>query len=259
MALSVHHIPYKALSRCSIEELAAEQAARDRRACRITGGVSFARKESTDEKSVARLAIVNLLTLDQMPGPISILTMPGMGWHFEGKLLKQRDPKWRDQPWAPNTRFICVENDRLVYYAATTTMPGKHTMLRTLERPIYAERAIGNGIVDRFVFANVDDVIAGDERFDVAWLDYTGPLTVERLRLIERFYRRCVNSTLIVTSLKARWNKDTDRAVRRHGGYCEWAVSPFDDSVGLHAIEYQDGASPMFQFACRKPSVPAGA
>jgi hypothetical protein len=66
-----------------------------------------------------------------------------------------------------------------------------------------------------------------------------------------------VRSTLIVTTLKARWNQETDRAVRKHGGYCEWAVSPFHDQIGLHAIEYQDGASPMFQFACRKTSAAA--
>jgi hypothetical protein len=255
MALAVHHIPYKALGRCGVEELAADQAARNRREAQLTGGVSFARKEFTSEKGAARREIRHLLTTQQMPGPISVLSMPGLAWTFEYDVLAQRDSGWTKTRDVQRTRFFCVENDRYVYYSAATKMPGsKHKMtVRTLERPAYAETAIGNSAIGCFAFANVDDLMAeGRETFDVAWLDYTGPLTVDRLKLIERFYRDNVRSTLIVTSLKARWNKDTDRAAQRHGGYCEWAVAPFGDSIGLHAIEYQDGPSPMFQFACRK-------
>lgn len=255
MALAVHHIPYKAVTRCNVEELAAEQEARNRRQSRLTGGVSFARKEFGDEKKVARREIMRLLTTESMPGPISVLCMPGIAWTFEADLLAQREPGWTKTLQKRLTQLVCVENDRYVYYSATTKMLGSRhgAMLRNLERPQYAECVIGNGIVDRFVFANVDDLLAdGDEQFDVAWLDYTGPLTAHRLQLIERFYRERVRSTLIVTALKARWSKETERAARRHGGYCEWAVSPFANEIGLHAIEYQDGPSPMFQFACRK-------
>jgi hypothetical protein len=253
MSLAFHRIPYKPLRRCGVEELAAEQAARDRRELRLSSGVSFARKEEASEKNAARREIMRLLTTQQMPGPISVLTMPGLAWTFEHELLAQRESGWTKSREIRRTRLFCVENDRFVYYSAATKMPGtRHGMtVRTQERQPYAETVIGNGAVPFFAFANVDDVIAGDEKFDVAWLDYTGPLTVERLRLIADFYRRCVRSTLIVTVLKARWNKAVDRAAERHGGYCEWAVSPFADEIGLHAIEYQDG-SPMFQFACKK-------
>lgn len=254
MALAFHRIKYKRLGLCNIEELAAEQAARDRRQSQITGGVAFARKEGTAEKNLARREIVRLLTTCHMPGPISVLSMPGLSWTFEHDLIAQRDPGWTKTRDPHRTRFLCVENDRYVYYSAATKMPGsRHGMVtRTLERPEYAETAIGNAAIGRFAFANVDDVILGDEQFDAAWLDYTGPLTVERLDRIASFFQRCVRSTLIVTVLKARWNEKADRAAHRHGGYCEWAVSPFRDAIGLHAIEYQDGPSPMFQFACRK-------
>lgn len=254
MSFAVHHIPYKPLTRCSVDELAVHQRARDRRGAHVTGGIAFARKESTDEKAAARAEILRLLTPSFMPGPISVLSMPGLGWAFEQELLARREQCWTKSRRVQRTRLLCVENDRFVYYSAATKMLGnKHGLvLRNMERPSYAERCMGNGIVDRFAFANVDDVIAGDECFDVAWLDYTGPLTVERLRLIEVFYRRRVRSMLVVTVLKARWNKEVERAARPHGGYCEWAVSPFHDAIGLHAIEYQDGASPMFQFACQK-------
>jgi hypothetical protein len=255
MALGVHHIPYKALARCGIEELAADQAARDRRGALLSGGVSFARKESDDGKKLARKEILRLLATTVMPGPISVLSMPGIAWTFEADLVAQREPGWTKSLKIERTHLTCIENDRYVYYAGATKLLGSRhgALLRNLDRPAYAECSIGNGVIERFVFANVDDLMTGgDERFDVAWLDYTGPLTVERLKVIERFYRECVRSTLIVTSLKARWTQDTDRAVRRHGGYCEWAVSPFSKELGLHAIEYQDGQSPMFQFACQK-------
>lgn len=255
--LHVHHVPYKPLARCSIDELAAAQQARDRREARLSSGVSFARKEFGDEKIAARREILRLLSPDVMPGPVSVLSMPGIAWTFEADLIAHREPGWTKTLQKRRTHVTCIENDRFVYYSAATKMLGSRhgSLLRNLDRPAYAECAIGNGVIDSFIFANVDDLMAeGDERFDAAWLDYTGPLTVERRDLIARFFRERVRSTLIVTTLKARWTKEVDRAAQRAGGYCEWAVEPFADAIALHAIEYQDGQSPMLQFACRKVS-----
>lgn len=255
MALAFHRIAYKPLTRCNIEELAAHQSAIDRRNGRYGGGIAFARKDETPEKDVARRHILQLLDTRAMPGHITVLTMPGLSWKLEFDLLAQREPGWTKNHWTQRTRLQCVENDRFIYYSATTKMPGnKHGfVLRTHDRPAYAEREVGNDAIDRFTFANVDDLMAeGRDTFDAAWLDYTGPLTVKRLETIAKFYRERIRSTLIVTSLKARYSHEVERAAARHGGYCEWAVHPFADSIGLHAIEYQDGASPMFQFACRK-------
>ncbi len=250
MAVNVLRIPYKPLSRCSIDELAAQQQMNERRQ-RQYGGVMFARREDDSEKAAAREAILDLLTLDRKPEPLSVLTMPGLHWTFEVALMKRRDPHWRNQQAIERTRFTCVENDRFIYYSATTKMPGnKHCCLRTLDRPDYAERAMGQGVVDRFIFANVDDLIQSGESFDVAWLDYTGPLSIDRMKLIERFWRESVRDTLIVTSLKARWNKDTSLRIERHGGLIEWQRARLPGRV-LHEIEYQDG-SPMAQFAVSK-------
>lgn len=246
----IHTIPYKPLSRCGLDELAAEQASRDRRG-RVYGGVAFARKEDDDEKRAARNAIVDMLTPAAMPGCISILTMPGIGWHFEGKVLKLRDPNWRTQPMTQGMRLTCVENDRLVYYSATTRMPGKHTLMRSLERPEYAERVMSNGVIDRYEFANVDDLMQGEATFDFAWLDYTGPLSVPRMKIIQRFWREKVRNKLVVTSLKARWNRETSDTITRNGGVLSWLRNRLP-GVEQHAIEYQDGASPMVQFAVAK-------
>lgn len=246
----IHIVPYKPLARCSIDELAAQQRINDLR--RLTSGVSFARKDDDAEKQQARLKVLALLSPDTKPGPVSVLTMPGINWHFEAQLLKAREPHWRHQTEIDRTRFTCVENDRFVYYSAATKMPGnKHCTIRSLDRPQYAERAMGHGIVDRFIFANVDDLMQDEaERFDVAWLDYTGPLTVERMRIIQRFWSTSISDTLIVTALKARWNKATSLVVDRHGGCLEWMLASLPGRV-LHAIEYQDG-SPMVQLAVTK-------
>lgn len=246
----IHTIPYKPLSRCGLDELAAEQAMRDRWQ-RIYGGVAFARKDDDEEKRVARRAIAEMLSLEAEPGCVSILTMPGLGWHFEAKLLKAREPNWRNQQMTTSMRLTCVENDRFIYYSATTRMPGKHTLMRSLERPEYAERVMGNGIIDRYEFANVDDVMQSDETFDYAWLDYTGPLSVPRMKVIKDFWVNRVRKALVVTSLKARWSRETSDHIKRKGGVLPWLRESLPGQVA-HEMEYQDGASPMVQFAVSK-------
>lgn len=244
-------IPYKSLSKCGLDELAAEQAMRDRWQ-RVYGGVAFARKDDDQGKRDARNAIAQMLTLEAMPGCISILTMPGVGWHFEGKLLKLREPNWRTQPMTQTMRLTCVENDRFIYYSATTRMPGKHTLMRAVERPEYAERVMGNGIIDRYEFANVDDVMQSGETFDFVWLDYTGPLSLPRMKVMQDFWLKRVRKTLVVTSLKARWTRETSDRITRRGGVLPWLRESLSGQVA-HEIEYQDGASPMVQFAVTKP------
>ncbi len=243
-------IPYKALARCNLEELGAHVAANNRRAGQPLGGIAFARKEDTVEKDAAREKILHLLELGSADGPQRVLSMPGLSWFFEAQLLKQREPGWRKQKTTTTVELTCVENDRFVYYSAATKMPGnKSTVIRTLPRPPYAERCMGNGMVSRYVFADVDDLLQDRrECFDFAWLDYTGPLSVERMRKISEFWLIGQAKTLVVTSLKARWNKETGRAMERRGGPAGWLRARLPGTE-LHCVEYQDGASPMIQFA----------
>jgi hypothetical protein len=133
-------------------------------------------------------------------------------------------------------------------------MPGtdtKRPLVVHLEAEPFAERTVKTKFISKFHFANVDDLMAETtEGWDAAWLDYTGPLTVERLRLIERFYERSIHGTLIVTALKARYNRETSNAVERAGGHSEWLRKHLPGTV-LHDIEYFD-TSPMAQFAVSK-------
>jgi hypothetical protein len=136
-------------------------------------------------------------------------------------------------------------------------MPGMHTStLKRITKYTFAEMAVKTGFA-AFFFANIDDLMrsqwdnsGGRSAWDAVWLDYTGPLTVERLQLIEEFYARYVGRILIVTALKARFNENTTRAIARAGGHSNWLRAHLRGEV-LHDLEYYD-TSPMAQFAVRK-------
>jgi hypothetical protein len=162
----------------------------------------------------------------------------------------------RDKPYS--TYFTSVENDRAIYFAAVAQIPGLHTP-EALAKPIkqerlhsFAEAAMKTRYAALF-FANVDDLMARpiwDTGWDAVWLDYTGPLTIERMAVIERFYQNYVREILIITALKARWNEKTVKAMEKAGGHSQWIAKHIDGDV-LHDIEYTD-TSPMAQIAFRK-------
>lgn len=239
---------YKPLHRCNIEELAAMQITRP------SGGMMFARNPDREQKDEARQRILQLFTFDAWPGSLRILSMPGLDWRFERKLLGKREGNWMRHAGPQRTTITAVENDRYIYYSAATTMPGLHTkraLTRILPAPTFAERTLRTKFIQHFHFANIDDLMReSTERWDAVWLDYTGPLTRERLKLIAQFYQNAVNSTLVVTALKARWNRETSDAIARCGGHSEWLIKHLPGDV-VHDIEYFD-TSPMAQFAVRK-------
>lgn len=251
---------YKRLSECGVEELAAHLIT-----ATPSGGVMFARKDDGEEKAIARQRVLDLFAPEKWPGPLNMLTLPGLNWRFERLLLGAREPGWLNKSNPRRTHFTAVENDRAIYFAAATQMPGLETPHR-LVKPVkrdrfpFAEMAWKTRYVS-FFFANVDDFlkhtwtppvyrenhVAG---WDAAWLDYTGPLSTERLRTIAHFYQTYVREVLVVTALKARWNKLTSEAIARSGGHSEWLRRHLPGEV-LHDIDYFD-TSPMTQFAVRR-------
>ncbi len=247
----------RALRDCNLEELAAYQLGRN--GGRNDGGIAFARNTDGEAKTRARQMILDLVSIEAWPTPLRILSMPGIDWRFERKLLGNREPGWMSGRLHPKlTRLTCIENDRLVYYGATVSIPGlesKNGGLRMQNKPDWAERTVKTNFIHRFHFANVDELmedsnnggLQGRHIFDVVWLDYTGPMTIERMKIIEKFYARSVRKILIVTALKARWNKATGNAIERAGGHSMWMRKHLLGEV-LHDIEYMD-TSPMIQFA----------
>lgn len=262
-SLSLHQVAnYKPLARCSIEELAAHQLGTD-----PSGGILFARKPDGDEKINARQLVLDLFSREKWDRPLNMLTLPSLQWRFERKLLGAREPGWMKKPGPRRTHFTGVENDRAIYYSGVTQMPGVETpnrLIKPVKRGGFPFAEMGHKTrYATFFFANVDDFLAHEWKpapyrdqkpgWDAAWLDYTGPLTVERLKVIAQFYHLYVREILIVTALKARWNKITSAAILRAGGHSSWIAKHLPGET-LHDIEYFD-TSPMAQFAVRKAAI----
>jgi hypothetical protein len=244
----------------NMETLAAET-----RGSPVSGGVMFARTAMRNEKEQAREQILELFLPERWSQPLFMLTMPGVHWRFERLLLGRREVGWMRKRSPSQTHFTSAENDRAIYFAAAGQIPGLHTpdaLLKKLRHYPFAEYGIKTRY-GSFFFANIDDMLAYDwnaasiERgngpgrgWDAVWLDYTGPMSIERLNLIATFYQRYVKHILIITALKARWNRDTSAAVVRAGGHSKWLCAQLPGDV-LHDIEYQDTV-PMAQIAIRK-------
>jgi hypothetical protein len=240
---------YKPLSRLNMEELAMRQ-----RSIKASGGIEFARTTERDQKDAARQQIIDMFSLSVWPGRLRMLTMPGLDWRFERKLLGRREGNWMHKRAPERTYFTCVENDRALYYASVAKIPGVDTRgakLTILQPPKFAEYGLKTKFIGGYFFANMDDLMRSTGwTFDAAWLDYTGPMSVERLKLIESFYQRSVYNILIVTVLRARWTQAAVEAIERAGGHSEWLHAHLPGEV-LHNLEYNDTV-PMTQFAVRK-------
>lgn len=248
------------LAECGMEELAVHHLT-----ARPSGGILFARATERGHKDEARRHLIDLLG-DTVRWPtLRVLSMPGLDWRFEVKLLGRREGDWArgGMPGPQRTNLTCVENDRALYRAAVTRMPGmarhwkmhKHLTtnepLRMETPPAWAECSMSNAWVDRFHFANVDDLMAGlpdDAQFDAVWLDYTGFMTVKRLAVVARFYQRHVRpgGVLAITVLKARWPKDATRAMEKAGGHTAWLREALPGHLE-HDLTYSDTGSPMAQ------------
>ena len=254
---------YKPLARCGMEELAARQ-----KTIVPSGGVLFARNADREEKDAARQKVLDLFHPNQWPGQLNMLTMPGLHWRFERKLLGTREGDWFRKAGPNRTNFTGVENDRSIYFASVTQMPGLCTKraLVKLMRPENNKFFFEMGVKTKFAsyfFTNIDDLMRHDWTvgnpyhkrdlvgWDAAWLDFTGPMSVERLAILERFYHQFVRKILIVTVLKARWNKATNNAIERAGGHTPWLHKRLGGEL-IHDIEYYD-TSPMAQIAIRHP------
>lgn len=241
---------YRPVSRCNMEELAAYQ-----NTIEPSGGILFARGNARTEKDATRMLLLDLFEPEVWEGPLRILTMPGLTWQFERGLLRRREGNWvKEEP--KRTSITSIECDRSIYYASIGQIPGLHVdnaLTKIMRPPRFAEHAIRTRYVDGYYFANVDDLMRDThEQWDAVWLDYTGPLSIERVKIITQFYERAVRGVLIVTALKARWPRETSAAIARAGGHSAWLRKHLPGQV-LYDFDYRDTV-PMTQFAVRKNS-----
>lgn len=216
------------------------------------GGVQFAQNIDGAEKSAARRLILDLFHPDKWPDRLRMLTMPGLHWKFERKLLGMREGDWMSSTASParKTHFTSAENNRSIFTASMHKLPRNYREIIQETAPwSFAEIGFSTGLVTHF-FCNVDDLMGHewDRHFDAAWLDYTGPLSIERLNLIRRFHEKYLGrGILIITALRARWNRESVDAIEKAGGHSEWLRQNLAGAI-LHDIKYMD-TSPMAQFA----------
>lgn len=242
---------YKPVARCGMEELAARQ-----KIIEPSGGVRFARNVDGEQKTAARQHILDLFHPDKWGKRyLNMLTMPGLFWRFERKLLAMREPGWTRFSKPRSTHFTGVESDRSIFFAGVAEMPGLHnpgSLLKWTKQFPFAEMGVKT-YHSAFFFANIDDFMTFEgwaNGWDAVWLDYTGPMSRERLMVIKQFYHRYVHEILIITVLNARWDKLTGEAIQKAGGHTPWLYKHLGGEV-LHNLEYFD-TSPMAQLALRK-------
>ena len=238
----------------SIEELAGRQIAMNNRR-KLQGGVAFARKVNTAEKNIARAQVLRLFKTKRWPRGLSILTMPGLYWTFEHRLLSAREGNWRGriQP-ARSTHITAVEIDPGIYAAAMASMPCKPStaLVTHLKSPMWTGHATGSDAVRRYYNCDVFALMRHNEKpFGAAWLDFTGPMSPARLEDIREFYKKWVEGILVVTFLAARHGGDATLEIEESTGIQKW-LAEYLPGKCLHFLRYQDGASPMAQYAVKK-------
>ena len=238
----------------SIDELAHRQIAANCRGKHLTGAVRYARKTEFSEKHKARSTILALLTKERFE-KLSILTLPSLSWEFENRLLALRESGWVYRNKATKRTYITgVEIDPAVYRAACLKMPRGEdcAFISVPNSPMWTAHTMGSNCVNKFHNCDVFNLMKHCEyMWDAAWLDFTGPLSRQKIEDIQRFYFGKVKGTLIVTCLAARYDQATSIELEMFGELEGWFETLLPGKIE-HCIRYQDGMSPMIQYAVSK-------
>lgn len=255
-----------------------------------TPGMNYARKVDFTEKEKARHAVLQLFTKDQWYKGLSLLTMPGIHWHFERQLLLMRERRKRalgDGGKRPERTYIAaIERDEAIYRASLNWMPGaKHSLAQlpaTPDNPL----CVRTYAIARYHRISFEDFVAAPwtKPHDAAWLDFNGPITSQRLEKIVRFWRDRIRWRLVLTWMNARYDAEAIKQIGEVGGHsdddgqtlagsnCQHSSEQAEARYGLsvmrwieralrlnnnlsirvlHRISYRD-TSPMLQLAVEK-------
>lgn len=216
-------------------------------------GVRFARRPERVSKSFARGRVLSDIAKWHAPRlPLRILTMPGVGWSFERSLIDARE-HGRGKRHPRNTHITAIEQSTPVWTASLLNMPGRGLgMDMSLPCPEFASAAMRTFTISRFFKCSFEDLACSDYEywFHAAWVDLCGPITVRRLEALGRFWERSLRSTLILTSLRARWTPEIADAVHSEG-IAALLLRHLSNGMVMSEFEYMDG-SPMHQITVRK-------
>lgn len=184
-----------------LEELAA--------AIRVGGtaspGVKFARLPlSRRSKEIGRALALKPFTRRAWGRDrcLSILTMPGLRWPFESRLLNQREPPGRlCRAVRPRRTYICgIERDESVFRASLGNIP-RHAdaHIAHLAAAPFATATIRTDKITRYHRCRFSDFVRmSDFPQDAAWLDFNGWLSDRRWRSVASLWKR-LSRVLILT------------------------------------------------------------
>ena len=192
---SRYGMTYHSLCDADHEELAAAVHLRGR----PKGGIAFAQKmasHSNPEKSSARAAVFVHYRDRIWPGPLRILTLPGLKWPFERMLTKAR------ACYAGSTTEIyAVESDAAIFKASLHWIPGRDRRIEVVDSDV-----VRTPQVAWYELAQVEEFISrcALPDFDAAWLDFNGVLNDRKIEAIYSFWQISLRHSLTVTSMVAR-------------------------------------------------------
>lgn len=199
--------------------------------------------------------------------PLKILTMPSLKWCFERSLLgarkdrpntsilleqgidtkkmsKEEYASWfNNLPRLPTTIVAC-ENSDPIYRISLKHIPKKDATL-TATTPITFKTDLVEAYHYKDIFTFMQET---DEKFDVAWIDLFGYVSLRRFKIIKEFFKKKIITEIIITSMTARYDLETQAAFAKYKSYEKW-LSSF--GVVVDRYEYNDG-TPFLQLVIRK-------
>jgi hypothetical protein len=215
-------------------------------------GIAFARSQLTapherPKKEEARGDILRRLSLRHWPWPLSIVTLPGLTWGFERRLLRMRERPVTLVP-KDKTRIVSLESQPEVFASALALIPRGPSGIRHLSDLLPgAVSTACTDKIDEFICTAFEDFAhEWKDEADVAWLDFTGKVTRSLLHALAQFWPK-VRGTLILTAMR-RGAREVSPLVRKQGDLVQAIRSVLPGSVVGPTLNYCDTA-PMMQ-AC---------
>jgi hypothetical protein len=222
-----------------------------------TSGINFIRAGDRPEKTKSRLAVLGLFGA-AWPDDLSILVLPGLRWQFEKALLAQRAGVKGDyfrmiKSAAARTKIYAVEKDPAIYTASLAYLPGRGKLTIKFSVPsAWAVSEVNTKIVERYTCCDLTAWVANSGvSVDAAWIDLSGPLSVELLGSIAELWHTRSMRQIVVTCMAGRHQPGLTRKLAKYDGHAGLLKEVLDSSEVMSCLEYADGA-PMVQVALKR-------
>ena len=222
-----------------------------------SSSINYARLENSHVarviKADARGRVARLFLPRVWPGPLSILTMPGLKWAFEREILGYREVDLKKEDGHPQrTHIASIEWDEAIFRCALGFIPkGEDDDIIQVQAPEFASDSYRTKQIARYHRGRFEDLaewyVTSDYSFDAAWLDFSGPVSMARMVAIQRFWLSSIKWRLVVTAMNARWDADASAAIARAGGITEWFVKSLPGAQLILDDRYQSAHTPMLQ------------